>query len=105
MEDSMRVKSEIAGDGSVLTLVINGKFDFSLLNEFREAYSTVDARRARVVVNLHKVTSIDSSALGMLLNMQRTLGKADSEIALINCAQDVKKILQIVRFDKKFSIG
>ena len=101
----MRVKSEIAGDGSVLTLVINGKFDFSILNEFREAYSAVDARHARVVVNFHKVTSIDSSALGMLLNMQRTLDKADSEIALINCTQDVKKILQIVRFDKKFSIG
>lgn len=101
----MRVKSEISKDGSVLTVGVIGKFDFSLLNEFREAYSASNARHARVVVDFHEVTSIDSSALGMLLNMQRTLDKTDSEIELINCSQDVKKILQIVRFDKKFKIG
>lgn len=101
----MRVKSEKSRDGAVLTLGINGKFDFSLLNEFREAYSTDDARRSKVIINFREVTSIDSSALGMLLNMQRNLNKADCEIELINCSQDVTKILQIVRFDKKFTIG
>lgn len=101
----MRVKSEISGDGAILTLRISGKFDFSLLNEFRQAYSSESARHARVVVDFREVSSIDSSALGMLLNMQRNLDKADGEIELINCNQDIKKILKIVRFDKKFIIG
>ncbi|RRS07418.1 anti-sigma factor antagonist, partial [Pseudoalteromonas sp. J010] len=44
------------------------------------------------------------SALGMLLNMKKTLGTSVSSIHISNCRPQLKKILQISRFDKKFDI-
>jgi anti-anti-sigma regulatory factor len=47
---------------------------------------------------------MDSSALGMLLNMKKYLNKQDREIRITNCGPTLKKILLIARFDKKFAI-
>ena len=100
----MKVESRLSGDGSVLTLAILGKFDFTLLNELRDAYTAAGDGLSGVNIDLRQTTAIDSSALGMLLSMKRHFGKADGAIRIINCSDDVRKILKIVRFDKKFSI-
>jgi anti-anti-sigma factor len=100
----MTLETQVSGDGAILTLAVKGKFDFNLLAEFRQAYSGDDAGYDGVVVDLRETTSVDSSALGMLLNMQRYLKMADGTIRIVHCNPDVKKILHIVRFDKKFTI-
>jgi anti-anti-sigma regulatory factor len=47
---------------------------------------------------------MDSSALGMLLNMKKNLTGKVETIQISNCQPQLKKILQISRFDKKFDI-
>ena len=100
----MTVEARIANDNTALVISIKGRFDFTLLNEFRKAYSTETGDPIKVVIDMSNTTTIDSSALGMLLNMQRYLEKSDGEIRIINCNQDVKKILNITHFEKKFGI-
>jgi anti-anti-sigma factor len=100
----MSVLSAVSGEGSVLTITIKGKFNFEFLNEFRQAYSGDNNEKYDIVVDVRDVTSIDSSALGMLLLMQCQLNKRDGDIRIINCNPVVRKILRIVRFDKKFSV-
>ncbi len=46
---------------------------------------------------------MDSSALGMLLNMRKHLGDT-APIRIANSRPQIKKILTISRFDKKFNI-
>jgi len=106
----MSVKSSASNDKNTLEICIEGSFDFNLLNDFRDAYrdkinSTTKKLYAHYIVNLRSTSSIDSSALGMLLNMKRSLDKKDKEIHITHCRDQIKKILIISRFDKKFTIN
>jgi len=100
----MSVDSSFTEDNKVLVISIKGKFDFALLNKFRQAYAGHDDKPEKIVVDMRSTTTIDSSALGMLLNMQRYLDQSDGDIRIINCNQDVRKVLQITHFNKKFTI-
>jgi HptB-dependent secretion and biofilm anti anti-sigma factor len=100
----MNIDVSFSEDDAILIISIKGKFDFSLLNEFRQAYTQYKETTNKAIVDMRSTSTIDSSALGMLLNMQRYLGKADGEVSIINCNQDVRKVFQITRFDKKFNI-
>jgi len=98
------IEAKLSNDNQVLVISIKGIFDFSMLNEFRQAYSTNVDAPVKVIIDMRDTTSINSSALGMLLNMQRHLKKDDREIEIINCNDVVKKIFNITHFNKKFSI-
>jgi len=100
----MSVESKYSEDKSVLTISIKGMFNFKLLNEFRQAYTDKVVKSIKIIIDLTDTTSLDSSALGMLLSMQEYLGKSDGEIKIVNCHEGVMKVFRITRFDKKFSI-
>ncbi len=101
----MNVESVLSENGLTLTISIWGEFNFMVLNEFRAAYNNDTARSAKnIIIDLRKTETIDSSALGMLLNMQRSLKKSNREIRIINCNEVVKRIFAITHFDKKFVI-
>ena len=101
----MTIETRFSTDKKVCTISINGVFDFSCLNEFRAAYSDNALMDAKVIIDMRSTATIDSSALGMLLNMQRFLKKADGEISIVNCNKVVEKIFNITHFEKKFSIS
>jgi len=87
------------------TISVDGEFSFTLLHEFRNAYSSKEAESAnKIIIDMRKTSAIDSSALGMLLNMQVHLNKADGEIKIINCNKVVSNIFTITNFGKKFSV-
>ena len=100
----MGVEREFSSDGTTLTIVLDDKFDFAKVQEFRDAYSSdVDSVRT-IVVDLANTEYMDSSALGMLLNMQKSLKDQVNDFEIVNSRPPVAKILQISRFDKKFTI-
>ncbi|WP_419149525.1 STAS domain-containing protein [Pseudoalteromonas 'SMAR'] len=100
----MSLSTNASADGKTLTIQIRGKFDFNLVQSFRQAYADIGNNTDKVVVDLRETDYMDSSALGMLLNMKKTLGTSVSSIQISNCRPQLKKILQISRFDKKFDI-
>ena len=100
----MSIDVQLNTDNNTYTITINGLFDFKLANAFRDAYSNISGRDIGVVVDMRNVTCIDSSALGMLLIMKKTLDLPDRAIKIINNNEYVGKIFRITRFDKKFCI-
>jgi anti-anti-sigma factor len=92
-------------DGTTLTIQIKGKFDFNLVQSFRQAYAQISKSTIKVVIDLRETEYMDSSALGMLLNMKKTIESQVSTIEISNCQPQLRKILQISRFDKKFDIS
>jgi len=100
----MTVESKMTENNTTLTVAVMGKFDFTLLNEFREAYSTEDSSFSKVIIDMRETSTIDSSALGMLLNMQRYLKDKNTEINIINCNADVARVFNITHFEEKFII-
>ena len=101
----MTIETKLTENNELLVISIKGAFDFSMLDDFRTAYTCEIDKSAKVVIDMRDTSSINSSALGMLLNMQRHLGKGDGEINIINCNEVVKKIFSITHFNKKFKIG
>ncbi|MCL9781664.1 STAS domain-containing protein [Vibrio sp. S4M6] len=98
----MTVEAKVDSNAKRVTIAIEGAFGFNLVQEFRRAY--LDRKEFQFVIDLRKVDYIDSAGLGMLLNMQNYLGQGDSAIKITNTLPQVKKILLISRFDKKFNI-
>jgi HptB-dependent secretion and biofilm anti anti-sigma factor len=91
-------------EGNDLIIMINGRFDFNILQSFRDAYATQTGGGIHYVIDLAKTDYIDSSALGMLLNMKNHLNAADGTIAIKNCQPNLQKIFSIAHFDKKFKM-
>jgi|TARA_B110000238_G_C15731508_1_gene271034 anti-anti-sigma factor len=100
----MSLNRGFSQDGKVLTIFLEEKFDFGKVQDFRLAYSQGTERVISIVINLQKTEYMDSSALGMLLNMQKTLKDSVTSYKIIHCRPQVLKILQIASFGKKFDI-
>ncbi len=97
----MPVESALSSDGKNLTINISGRFDFEIVQEFRSAYS--QHQNVNYIIDMRSTEHMDSSALGMLLNMRKSLGDS-AKISIINARPQIRKILTISRFDKKFNI-
>lgn len=98
----MTIEQSLDTTQKALTIAINGRFDFELVKDFRMAYGEAEGLD-KCIIDLRGTEHMDSSALGMLLNMKKSLGD-EVNISIINCRPAIKKILTISRFDKKFDI-
>jgi anti-anti-sigma factor len=101
----MSLDREFSANGNELTIYLEEKFDFGKVQDFRVAYSEGTQGVTSIVINLQKTEYMDSSALGMLLNMQKSLCDSVKLFKITHCRPQVLKILQSARFDKKFHIA
>ena len=98
------VTVEQTQSGFVVT--INGKFDFNLHGEFRDAYESAlrEDSDSRFIIDFSNTDYLDSSALGMLLILRDRLGCDPKRQLIRKCNQDVLEILRVANFDKLFTI-
>lgn len=101
----MAITSNLTNDGDALTISVQGRFDFSSLQNFRNSYEIVMPKPNKYVIDLKESEYLDSSALGMLLALRDYAGGDNASISVINCNQDVKKILVITKLDELFSVS
>jgi len=99
----MGFSAQLSADGGELKMAIDGRFDFNIHADFRNAYRDLPAN-TRYVIDLGKATYMDSSAMGMLLLLREHAGEKDANIQLLNCNADIRKILSISNLDKIFTI-
>lgn len=100
----MSINSVVTNE-TTLTIEVGEKFDFSLVTEFRDAYADLPASIRQIDIDLGKSQYMDSSALGMLLNMQKVLADRNLAYRITNCRPQIARILEISRFNKKFDIS
>jgi HptB-dependent secretion and biofilm anti anti-sigma factor len=94
-----------SGSSGVYFLYLDEVFDFKKIDEFRGAYEGIDATLCQEVdIDFSATKYIDSSALGMLLNIKKHFKDAGVKIKIVSASDQVKKILMISRFDQKFII-
>ncbi|MFC4161683.1 STAS domain-containing protein [Chitinimonas lacunae] len=93
-------------DGSTGRLMLSGQFDFSAHRDFRQACDEVLAADQvnEVLVDFQHVDYLDSSALGMLLLLKEKAAAAGKSLALVNCRDTVRQVLEIACFGKIFTI-
>ena len=101
----MGVASRISDDNKTVTIMVQGRFDFSLHNEFRNAYQNLKLKGADYVVDLGKTDYVDSSALGMMLLLKEHATSSASTVRIVNVKKDIREILDIANFNKLFTIS
>lgn len=96
-----------AKNGNQAKLSLNGRFDFNVHREFKEAYMALlgDESVHSIEVNLSEVSYLDSSALGMLLMLRERALTANKQISLSNPNKMVTQVLDIANFHKLFTIA
>jgi len=101
----MSVITSLSDTGDELTIEVLGRFDFVFHKDFRNAYESLETPPRRYIIDLGKVTYIDSSALGMLLLLRDFAGGDEADIKVIHCNEDVRKVLLISKFDQLFQVS
>ncbi len=94
----------LENDDSKLSIVVDGKFDFSLYQNFRDAYIDFQGRNVDIVLDLSKTTYMDSSALGMILLLKEYGDKNSNRIVIKSPNETVNKILEIAQFHRLLTI-
>ncbi|SFR41822.1 anti-anti-sigma factor [Marinobacter gudaonensis] len=100
----MPIQTRRDDNGQTLVISIEGRFDFSTHQAFRDAYEHGDSTVQHYVVDLSETTYLDSSALGMLLLLRDYAGGDSARVVIENCNSDVRRILSISNFEKLFQI-
>jgi anti-anti-sigma factor len=100
----MSLLVESPGAGQPVTIAITGRFDFHVNEEFRRAYASQPVGTA-FIVDLSRAEYLDSSALGMLLLLRRHAGDKPEGVRLMGPSADVRRILEIAKFDRLCRIG
>ena len=100
----MEIQAQLSDDTKVLTLSLLGKFDYTCHQVFQSAYETVLPVPDEFIIDTLEVSSIDSSALGMLLLLRNHAGGDEANIRIINAKPDIYKLLHTCKFDELFAV-
>ncbi|MES9992111.1 MAG: STAS domain-containing protein [Candidatus Thiodiazotropha sp.] len=100
----MSIATEISPDDQRVTIVISGRFDFSVHQEFMQAYKAFPKGEKNYVVDLTDADYLDSSAMGMLLQLREHSAKEQDGVVLKNGNESVQDVLRIANFGKLFTI-
>jgi len=100
----VEISSHLSDDEKTLTLTLLGKFDYTCHQDFQGAFEAIKPVPEKFVIDALEITSIDSSALGMLLLLRNHAGGDDSNVSIINAKPDIFKLLQTCKFDELFTV-
>jgi anti-sigma B factor antagonist len=86
-------------------LPLEGEIDLHVSPEVGESLRRMVAKKPReLIVDLAKVTYLDSSGLAVLIEAMQNVQKYGGRFALAGVQESVKQIFDIVRLDQVFQI-
>ena len=100
----MSVNKKVSDDNIKVEITIEGRFDFSLHQKFRDAYSTCKEKNVNFILNLSETTYMDSSALGMILLLKDHAESCSGKVIISKPSESVNKILEIAQFHRLLTI-
>lgn len=95
----------VVEQGESLTIQVQGTFNFDAQRDFRAAYENVKTAPKRIVVDLGGVEHVDSSALGMLVLMQKKAEADEVPVSIVNCDVHLRRLFEIAHLDSVFEIS
>ncbi len=86
-------------DGNTI-LHLDGRFDFGARKVFKDDMEEAIKRAMPIVLDLEKVTFVDSSALGLLVICHQNLKNKNISFFLVNPQTYVKQVLDLANIGK-----
>jgi HptB-dependent secretion and biofilm anti anti-sigma factor len=100
----MSINISLSDDETTVTIKVAGRFDFSTHQDFVQAYKGYSKGEKSYVVDLAGAEYMDSSALGMLLQL-REYNQLGEQVVLRNSNEAVTDVLKIANFGKLFTLA
>lgn len=100
----MAVKKQLSAESKSVNILIDDRFDFSVHQQFRDAYCDENDPGSLFILDLSKASYMDSSALGMILLLKDHAEKVSGKIEIHKPNESVNKILEIAQFHKLMTI-
>lgn len=89
----------------IYSVVLDDVFDFKRVEDFRKCYEQIDMKNCNTVcIDFTHTRYMDSSALGMLLNVKNYFKPINAAVKIVSVNDQIRKILTISRFDQRFVI-
>jgi anti-anti-sigma factor len=70
-----------------------------------ETNAALDEGAEEIVLNLSNVQMLDSTGVGMLYSVFRTLEQREGRLAIIHASSDVLELLRLMRMDELFRVS
>jgi anti-anti-sigma factor len=100
----MTVKKQISEDKKSIEISIEGRFDFSLHQLFRDAYVDSKDKGSMFKLCLSETSYMDSSALGMILLLKDHAESLSGKVIISKPSESVNQILEIAQFHRLLTI-
>lgn len=103
--EPFRIEEERPARNGVVLFVLHGEVDLHVAPELRERLtSAVEDGADYVVLDLSRVTFMDSMALGVLLGTLKRLRSRGGELRLVVPNTDLRRIFEITLLDQVFTL-
>lgn len=91
--------------GEVVILDISGEIDLYNAPEIKDIINKlIEERKYNVIINLEKVSYIDSSGIGALISSLSNLKKYQGGLKIINVYASVRKVFELTKLTSFFEI-
>jgi anti-sigma B factor antagonist len=105
MKDAAAISTFMPKTSRPNTLQLEGEIDLHVSPEVAESVRAMIAKEPKVlVVDLAKVTYIDSSGLAVFIDAMQKMQEHGGKFALANVQESVQHIFEIARLDQVFQI-
>ncbi|MFH1190235.1 MAG: STAS domain-containing protein [Candidatus Omnitrophota bacterium] len=99
----MPMRSEMK-DGTAVCYV-DGEIDINTSPGLKKSFDKlIAAKTPKIVVNLSKVTYVDSSGLATLVEILKNMRTYGGRLRLSNMSQKIKSLFEITKLEKLFEI-
>ncbi len=97
------MKYSTLNEGDVVVFAPEGELDVSNVPDLQKAFEKIlRGGHTKIVIDLDKVTYMDSSALGVLVNGLKEIRKQNGTLKIANLTGNVERIFKLTRLIKFF---
>ena len=90
---------------SVLVCYVSGEIDINTSPQVKKIFDKIIAsKKEKIVINLKKVSYVDSSGLATLVEILKGLRAYGGRLKISNLSQKVKNLFEITKLEKLFDI-
>lgn len=91
-------------ENNLVNIKMPKEFNFNCYKEFRDIYMKAPNSQ-KFKLDFSMTDFVDSSALGMLLQLREYTGEKSEQVLLVNSSDSVKNIFKVANFDKLFTVN
>jgi anti-anti-sigma factor len=101
-EDAQLARIEHAEEDGVCTITAAGEIDISNVGVLRDAALQIPNHALGLVVDLSEATFIDSATVGLLFELQQSLGRRSQALRVVCPAgTPAERVLEMMSFDSE----